>query len=229
MVYIMKKTYLHGLMLFCMIFALLFSSAACQQENNPVQASHSLLDDLIIKDGFTFEHFDWFMLKSDFYIQSNLKEENSKQYSDGQTLAGNSEKTFNTPKMTVLPVYYFSYDKLVSGAYVARFTDEKTFLSCCKDLKSILDKNLETPFSITTDILNETPSSSGSGETVAWEGKDGSRLTVDTFNNTKTQLENPYYIIVITAHAPGPIHSFDPNRTNSPEVSSGNQRLHTCT
>lgn len=186
----MKRSILHGFMLLCLIAALLCSAVACQQADNPEKDKSSILGNFMTQNGFTFEHYDWYITKSDFFTKSNLTEEDFTF--DNDFLTAKKDATFEIPYAKATLIYNFDGGKLVSGQYLMIFSDEAAFLSRCRELKSALDEGIGKPHAGVTDELVHMQY--GADNNVAWMGEDGSSLSITVHGNSNKKTGDVYDI-----------------------------------
>lgn len=205
-----KKIGMKCLCIICVILVLGISFTACKQKSTDVykQSSQnaSLLNDISIEDKFQYKDFTWFISESDFFTKSKMDEKTSLLSLQGnlKLISDKKNQTYKEPNISMFPVFYFSDGKLTKVQLNAVFADEKSFLEAAKQLKTILDKNLNIKPSISnTDFLNEIPSQTGAGlGNVKWTGNDKSSMEIKTFNHSKTTLDNSNYVISIEINPP---------------------------
>lgn len=194
---------------FCLVLAILFSATACVQPNTAstrqtVKGS-ALFSDITMEDGFQYKDYPWFISESDFFAKSKMDEKTSILSQQG-TLTLISDKqtqTYDVPKISMFPVYYFSSGKLTKVQLNAVFVEVNAFSTCAKELKIALDEYLK-PRNGNTDFLDEVPPDTGEGlGMVTWVGNDSSGMVIATFNHTKAATDSNNYVISIAISPPG--------------------------
>ena len=176
--------------------------------NNPTTTAvtaTALLSDITMKDGFQYRDYPWFISESDFFAKSKMDEKTAILSQQG-TLTLISDKqtqTYDVPKISMFPVYYFSSGKLTKVQLNAVFVEVNAFSACAKDLKIALDEYLK-PRNGNTDFLDEVPPDTGEGlGMVTWAGNDSSGMVIATFNHTKAATDSNNYVISIEISPPG--------------------------
>ncbi|WP_159881442.1 M56 family metallopeptidase [Paenibacillus puerhi] len=160
---------------------------------------NELVKSIQSRDGFGFEGLPWLITRQELIATRKIS-----SYETGEDrLITAADILQDSPSLTQRVVYHFTDDQFVSGEYWLITSDKDRFAAWNQELKASLSQSLPQPTSNDLRVLEQADEAGTQGKVVAWQGTDGSRLSIH-LGEAAPQGEEVSYVLQIKSSSPLP-------------------------